>query len=158
MHNIVINLDTKAVFYNGKSTINLPDLPIPNNVKTLYFDEDKSIGWIENLDQNGNWIGNSEITSLPSWANQCLTIYQNSIVDVLAPFIKTPLEQCKATAQSLLMDTDWVEIPSVTNPVNTPYLLNANEFLKYRAAVRVLAIKPIENPIWPALPTEQWSS
>jgi hypothetical protein len=64
---------------------------------------------------------------------------------------------CKLNAQSLLKDTDWTEIPSVTNTANTPHLINSSDFISYRNSLRELAVNPISNPTWPPLPTEQWS-
>jgi len=63
---------------------------------------------------------------------------------------------CKQQAQSLLKQTDWTEIPSVTNTANTPHLINSDEFVAYRNFIRILAVNPIENPTWPVKPTEQW--
>jgi hypothetical protein len=67
------------------------------------------------------------------------------------------ISYCKEKAKSILQETDWTEIPSVTNPSNATYLVNAADFVEYRNAIRFLAINPIENPIWPVAPTEQWS-
>jgi hypothetical protein len=65
---------------------------------------------------------------------------------------------CKAQASSLLSATDWTTIPDITNTANNPYLLNQAEFIAYRNTVRALAVNPVTNPIFPAKPTEQWSS
>jgi hypothetical protein len=67
------------------------------------------------------------------------------------------ISSCKEKAKSILQETDWTEIPSVTNSSNATYLVNAADFVEYRNAIRFLAINPIENPIWPVAPTEQWS-
>jgi exo-beta-1,3-glucanase (GH17 family) len=66
------------------------------------------------------------------------------------------ISDCKSQAQSLLQNTDWSEIPSVTNTANTPHLINSSDFVAYRNALRVLAINPVVNPTWPTKPTEQW--
>lgn len=155
MNNIVIQSTTNSVYYNGNGATNLK-LTIPSGIKALYFDSNNNSGWIENLDANGDYTGNTEITSLPDWANTCIAVYQQSLPPEPTP--PTPIEMCKSKAQSLLQATDWVEIPSVTNVSNTPHLLNAAEFLSYRTAVRALAVNPVDNPTWPTLPTEQWSS
>jgi hypothetical protein len=64
----------------------------------------------------------------------------------------------KAQASSLLSSTDWVELPSVSNPANTPHLENINEFLAYRTAVRSIAVNPPTTPaVFPAKPDEVWS-
>jgi hypothetical protein len=67
------------------------------------------------------------------------------------------ISSCKEQAKSILQETDWTEIPSVTNPSNATYLVNAADFVEYRNAIRFLAINPIANPTWPNLPLEQWA-
>jgi hypothetical protein len=66
--------------------------------------------------------------------------------------------QNKQQAQSLLTGTDWTEIPSVTNPENTPHLTNAAEYITYRNALRAIAVNPTWNVVFPTAPTETWSS
>lgn len=68
------------------------------------------------------------------------------------------LTLCKSQASQLLAETDWTEIPSVTNTANNPHLVNGAEFITYRDALRVLAVYPVENPTWPVKPTTVWSS
>ena len=67
-------------------------------------------------------------------------------------------EACKQKAIALLQETDWSELPSVTNSNNPHHLINAAEFTAYRIALRGYAINPVENPTWPTAPTEQWSA
>jgi hypothetical protein len=68
-------------------------------------------------------------------------------------------EENKAKAINKLSKTDWVEIPSVTDPSITPHLLNKDEFIQFRSYVRAIAINPIEGNVqWPAYPQEQWSN
>ena len=63
----------------------------------------------------------------------------------------------KQQAMSLLSATDWVELPSVSNPANTPHLENVNEFLAYRTTVRAIAVSPPTEPAdFPAKPDEVW--
>jgi len=69
-----------------------------------------------------------------------------------------PLEACKAEASKLLYATDWTTIPDITNTTNNPYLLNQAEFIAYRNAIRKLAVSHVADPIWPTVPTAQWSS
>jgi hypothetical protein len=154
MHNLVISSVASSVFYNGAGIGDLPGLPIPNGVKSLYWDTNNSIGWIENLDDSGNYIGNTDITELPSWADNCLAIFK----EIHKPFIPpTPQEICKNLAKELLADTDWVEMPSASDTANTPHLLNLSDFLLYRNQLRVLAVNPIDNPQFPTKPSAQWS-
>jgi hypothetical protein len=69
-----------------------------------------------------------------------------------------PLNECKAQASKLLYETDWTTIPDITNTANNPYLLNQADFIAYRNDVRKLAVNPVADPIFPAVPTAQWSS
>lgn len=73
--------------------------------------------------------------------------------------IQAPLTACKQQASLLLSQTDWTTIPDVANPaMSNPYLLNQAEFAAYRSAVRMLAVYPVADPVWPVIPAEQWSS
>ena len=80
----------------------------------------------------------------------------------LPPPVPQPIptaEENKAKAINKLSKTDWVEIPSVTDPLSTPHLLNKAEFMQFRSYVRSVAINPIAGVIkWPAYPQEQWSN
>jgi hypothetical protein len=71
-----------------------------------------------------------------------------------------PASQNKATAMGLLEDTDWTQIPSVSDPaLSNPYLANKLEFDQYRNAVRQYAIYPVSGGVvWPTMPTENWVS
>ena len=65
----------------------------------------------------------------------------------------------KQQAQSLLINTDWTEIPSVSDVNTHPHLLNTADFITYRNEIRVIAVNPPNTAItWPTVPTEQWSS
>jgi hypothetical protein len=65
--------------------------------------------------------------------------------------------QNKSQSMSLLQATDWVELPSVSDPTSTPYLTNANEFLSYRSALRAIAVNPPSEPaVFPSKPDEVW--
>jgi hypothetical protein len=64
----------------------------------------------------------------------------------------------KQQAEQLLQETDWVEVPSVSDPANTPHLTNAADFLSYRLALRTIAVNPpVTVGQWPAKPEEIWS-
>jgi hypothetical protein len=56
----------------------------------------------------------------------------------------------KATAESKLQATDWTQVADVP-------LLNKQEFVDYRAAVRAIALNPPVQATFPDLPVEQWS-
>jgi len=152
MTNLIISTVANSVNKDGKSLTNLV-LPIPSGVKSLYWDGSK--GWIENIDSNGVYIGNTNINALPDWANECASIYENALPPPPVPL--TAEELCKLKAKFLLQQTDWVELPSVTNTANTPHLLNQSDFETYRIALRALAVNPVANPTWPTLPTPIWN-
>jgi hypothetical protein len=80
----------------------------------------------------------------------------------VAPYVvPTPTaEQNKATAVSLLKQTDWTSIADVADPaVSNPYLMNQAEFLAYRSQLRQIAVNPTAGFItFPTKPQEQWSS
>lgn len=70
-----------------------------------------------------------------------------------------PLLACKQQASGLLASTDWTSIADVANPaVSNPYLMNQSAFLAYRSQVRALAVNPVVDPVFPPVPTAQWSS
>ena len=75
-------------------------------------------------------------------------------LDLAAPFAA-----CKAQATKLLYETDWTTIADVADPTKSqPYLLNQADFTAYRSSLRVLAVYPVADPVWPVKPTEQWSA
>jgi hypothetical protein len=65
----------------------------------------------------------------------------------------------KTQAESLLQQTDWVEIPSVSDTANNPHLVNYADFITYRLALRAIAVNPpVTVTEWPEKPEESWSS
>lgn len=66
----------------------------------------------------------------------------------------------KNTAVNLLSQSDWVELPSVSDTNKNPHLLNKLDFDNYRQQLRDIAVNPPDNFIenWPSLPVEHWSS
>jgi hypothetical protein len=56
----------------------------------------------------------------------------------------------KATAEQKLAATDWTQVADVP-------LLNKQDFVDYRAAVRAIALNPPVQATFPDLPAEQWS-
>ena len=80
----------------------------------------------------------------------------------VAPVVPVPTsEQIQAEnkqrASTLLLETDWVELPSVSDINNIPYLLNKAEFIDYRIALRVIVVNPSEVDIeFPSIPSAIW--
>lgn len=67
--------------------------------------------------------------------------------------------QNKTQAEQILQKTDWTAISSVADPAESdPYLMNRQEFLVYRSAVRKIAVNPTFDAVFPEAPTEQWSA
>lgn len=67
-------------------------------------------------------------------------------------------KQIKDQASKLLADTDWVDVPSVSDPQNDPHLINKDEFNSYRLALRKIAVYMPVKPDWPTKPEEVWGS
>jgi hypothetical protein len=61
--------------------------------------------------------------------------------------------------KNLLQQTDWVEVPSVSNTSNIPHLVNYSDFVSYRNTIRNVIITPSANVVWPVYPKiEQWQT
>jgi len=79
--------------------------------------------------------------------------------EFIAPTVpETTADENKATAVGLLQETDWTQIPSVSDPsLSNPYLSNKLAFDQYRNEVRQYAVYPVEGDItWPTIPVENW--
>lgn len=137
------------LFYNG---LDLSSCGIPADVHALQWDG--AAGWIEFKEP----VPNEEITSLPAWANCCMTKWTEANTPV--PPTPPTAEQNKQTAVIKLQKTDWTTIPDVSDPAKSnPYLSNAQDFVVYRNAVRQYAINPVAGNIdWPVLPQEVWTT
>jgi hypothetical protein len=123
----------------------------PANVHALqWFD---IAGWIEFVDYSPN----ERIDVLPDWANNALIAWDQAKA-ASENYVNTA-DDNKTTASQLLYETDWTTISDVSDPTKSnPYLVNVNEFLVYRNAVRQYAINPVAGQIdWPAVPTAQWA-
>lgn len=86
----------------------------------------------------------------------------NFIAPTEPPSPPTPIptaEENKNTATLKLKNSDWVEIPSVSDPTSIPHLLNKDEWIAYRNATREFAVNPVGGILqWPVKPSEKWSS
>jgi hypothetical protein len=137
-----------GVFYNN---LDLASCNIPANVHALQWDD--AAGWIEFKDP----VPNEEITSLPAWANCCMTKWTEA--NTPKPPEPPTAIQNKNTATQKLQATDWTTIPDVADPAKSnPYLANAQDFVVYRNAVRQYAVYPVAGNInWPVVPQEVWT-
>ena len=80
---------------------------------------------------------------------------------VAPPVPETTAEENKATAISLLEQTDWTTIADVGNPQTAnPYLANQAEFISWRSQVRAIAVTPVAGilPIFEEMPQEDWQT
>jgi hypothetical protein len=79
--------------------------------------------------------------------------------DLVAVDAQAAKNTCKTQATQILNLTDWTSIADVGDPTKSnPYLVNQADFIAYRSTVRGYAVNPVENPVFPTAPTEQWSS
>lgn len=138
-----------GVFY---SSLDLSSCNIPANIHALQWDG--VAGWIEFKDP----VPNEEISSLPVWANCCMTKWAEANTPV--PPSPPAAQQNKANAVAKLQATDWTTIPDVSDPTKSnPYLSNVQDFVAYRNTVRQYAINPVAGTInWPTLPQEVWTT
>lgn len=142
-----------AVYEDGLCYSNLTWQGTPSNVHALQWQNTE--GWIEFNDGTPN----ETITELPNWVNNAMAAWQVAYDEAHKPPTPPTAEQNKATAVSLLQQTDWVNQPDVRDPSNNPHLLNADEFDAYRLEVRQYAVYPVAGDInWPTLPTEEWGA
>jgi hypothetical protein len=138
----------------GYIDLNLSSCEIPANVRALQWQETK--GWLEFWDKQ-----NEDITELPSWVNCCLLVWDTANNPPPPPPPEPPTaEENKQTAIYLLQQTDWTQIPSVSDPaLSNPYLANKNAFDIYRNSVRQYALNPVAGDInWPLAPQEVWTA
>ena len=134
-------------FYNN---LNLDSCNIPANVHALQWDG--VAGWIEFKDS----VPNEEITSLPAWANCCMTKWEEA--NTPQPPMPPTAEQNKKIASNKLYATDWTTIPDVADSTKSnPYLSNTQDFVSYRNAIRQYAVYPVAGDInWPVEPQAAW--
>jgi hypothetical protein len=137
----------------GYIDLDLSSCAIPSNVRALQWKE--TSGWVEFWDQQ-----NEDITSLPSWVDCCLTVWDMANNPPTPLPVPPSADQNKQYAIWLLQQTDWTQIPSVSDPaLSNPYLANKNAFDVYRNAVRQYALNPIAGDItWPTIPQEVWTA
>jgi len=150
---LTIIIPDNAVYKDGVVYFNIQWDGTPEKVRALQWND--TSGWIEFDDGSPN----ENIYELPDWANNSITAWDVENNNFIQNQSKITVIQNKAIAQGFLFSTDWVEIPSVTDISNNPHLLNKEEFLTYRAKIRVLAVTPPINEVnWEQPPSAQWSS
>jgi hypothetical protein len=145
-----------AVYEDGLSYSGLTWEGTPLNVHALQFNSDSNTGWIEFTDGTPN----ENITAVPTWGQNAEAAWQVAYDEAHQPPAPPSPEENKATAVSLLQQTDWTELPSVVDPLQSnPYLSNQSEFITYRNEVRQYALNPVAGNIdWPEVPQEVWQT
>ena len=146
---LTIIIPDSAVYKDGISYLPLTWEGTPENVRALqWFDIS---GWIEYSDGKLN----EDITELPQWAYNAIAAWD--VANTPLPPEPPTAEENKATASSLLSETDWTTIADVADPINSPYLANQGEFISYRNLVRQIAVYPTAGDlVWPVKPNEVW--
>jgi hypothetical protein len=135
----------------GYINLDLSSCTIPSNIRALQWQE--TLGWLEFWDQD-----NINITELPLWTDCCLAVW--TVANTPVPPLPPTAEQNKQTAMSLLQQTDWTQLTSVSDSaLSNPYLANKNAFDVYRNSVRQYAINPVAGDItWATIPEEVWAT
>jgi len=162
--NLIIVIPDNAVYQDSVcyDKLDLSKFNIPSNVRVLRFDTTENTGCLEFYpDVSGIIPPNQTIGILPYWAIQCQfawTEVDNLKNNPPALTVEELIKKCRQDAVILLYATDWVEMPSVSDPANTPYLMNMAAFIDYRVALRKLVFNPVPTPVFPILPDTKWSS
>lgn len=134
---------------------------VPSDVHAFQWFENE--GWIEFNDNDNNPLTpkpqNEIVYSLPEWAAACFNVWNDYIPPTPIPTPPTA-EQNKLTAEQKLQQTDWTQIPSVSDPAQSnPYLTNSAAFATYRVFLREIAINPVAGNIdWGTMPSAVWSA
>lgn len=132
---------------------------VPEDVHAVQYDFDS--GWIEFVSFGETHRPNEPITNLDQF--QAVLDSWNEI-DYLVKHPPAPpppnAHINQMYAQDGLEETDWTQIPSVSDPaLSNPYLTNAAEFAEYRNFLRQYAINPVSGFIdWPTQPQAIWEN
>lgn len=124
----------------------------PADIHALQWQEIS--GWLEFNDGKLN----EDITVLPDWAYNAMDAW--TVKNTPEPVEPPTAELNKANAVWLLQQTDWTQIPSVSDPaLSNPYLANKLAFDQYRNSIRQYAIYPVAGNLdWATIPQEVWQS
>ena len=140
--------EDKSGYINSQSYWPLDVSCIPDNVRA--FQWFGTNGWVEFND--GSY--NQDVTELPSWAITCIQEWETADYAAKNPPPPTQeelIQQCKDEAKLRLLTTDYSELPDVK-----ANLLNSQDFVAYRAAIRNIYLNPVVDPVWPNEPKAQW--
>jgi hypothetical protein len=153
---LTIIVEDGAVYKDGINFLELVWNGTPFDVHALQWQD--VAGWIEYIGDKPN----ETITELPQWAYNALDAWQIAYDKSIVPPIPLPptAEENKINAISLLQQTDWTQIPSVSDPaLSNPYLANKLAFDQYRNSIRQYAIYPVAGDLdWATIPQEVWQT
>ena len=122
-----------------------------------------ALGWLP-------WIlvevqpGQNQVRNGESITIEATRIVQTQLVRDMTPVEIQQHEQQlrdanKQQASQLLLDTDWTELPSVSNTELNPHLTNQQQFIEYRGQLRAIAVNPpLEVTEWPDRPAAEWNT
>lgn len=135
---------------------------VPEDIHAIQWDGES--GWIEYVPDAVTGIKppNETIATLEEFENhkgllEFWKIEHEKYTEYLNTVEYNPKRQNKTVAKTILNRTDWVELPSVSDPKSKPTLTNKAEFDAYRAKIRALAINPPETLYdFPPAPAAVW--
>jgi hypothetical protein len=138
-------MNYSALVYPKQTTINFTQPEIPQGYLYASF---QSVSW--------NLLSDLEIDRTEFWANETGEYTLDQATELANSNASASFNSQKAKA--LLAETDWSEIPSVSASTSTPRLVNTQEYITYRVALREIAINPTAGYIaFPVKPSSVWA-
>lgn len=117
--------------------------PVQEMPQPSYDPITENLDWVDPILENAVWV--------QQWAVSAATPEEVAQREAQARASN------KNKASQLLSETDWVDIPAVSDPANIPHLANTAAFNSYRLALRVIAVTPpVTVDPWPVKPVEIW--
>ena len=152
--------DTGAVVFEDEFRAMYPDTSFPPILTVELLNDFGADPVLNGPYPDANWNQVVIYDGVIEVNSQWFTSY--SVRDMTPEELAAAEEQIKKSnksqASTLLQETDWTESPSVSDPTNSPYLVNVSDFINYRVLIRAIAVNPPEYPaVFPDLPKEQWS-
>jgi hypothetical protein len=150
MDRITVVVEDNAVYCDktGYSDLDLTSCQIPADVWAFQWENGE--GWIEFRGTQEN----EHVEQIPAWVNACVAKFQEFDYVFNNPPPPTPEEitqRNKDQAIWLLSQSDWVMLPDVN-------IINKDEWIEYRAALRALVNNPEPSleVMFPIVPEERW--
>jgi len=138
-------MNYSTLVYPKATSIDFVQPDIPTDYLYSAF---QSVSW--------NLTSDLDIDRTEFWANETGEYTLEQATELANSNASTSYNSQKAKA--LLAETDWSEIPSVSASTSTPRLVNVQEYITYRVALRQIAIEPTAGYIlFPTKPTSVWA-